>query len=144
MKKAMNCRPPKMFQLRMPSRDWLFHDHAEIERAGAQHDADQRQAERQLVADQLRRGAQRAEQGVLVVRRPAGKRDAVDADGRDAEDDEQADVDVGDLKEAEAVVVDVGIAEGNDGDGDERAAKRDDGSEQIERLVDRRWESGLP
>ena len=69
----------------------------ERERLRAQDDADEREAEGQLVADHLRGGAERAEQRELVVRRPAGERDAVDADGGDAEDDQQADVDVGDL-----------------------------------------------
>ena len=125
-----------MFQVSDAVRGLLLDDDAEIERAGAQNDADEREAEGELVADQLRRGAQRAEQRVLVVRRPAGERDAVDADGGDAENDEQADVDVGDFKEVEAVGADAGRAEGNDGDGDERAAERDDGREQIERAVD--------
>ena len=71
---------------------------------GAHDDADQREAEGELVADDLGGGAERAEERVLVVRAPAGERDAVDADGGDAEDDEQADVEVGDLEEVDAAV----------------------------------------
>ena len=78
-------------------------DVAQVERLGAEDDADQREAERELVADHLRGGAEGAEQGELVVRRPAGERDAVDADGGDAEDDEQADVEVGDLEHIDAL-----------------------------------------
>ncbi len=85
----------------MPWCDWLLTMIVEIEGPGAKDDADQREAESEFVADQLRGGAERAEQGILVVRRPAGERDAVDADGGDAEDHEQADVDVGDLEEME-------------------------------------------
>ena len=103
MKKATNWNPPKMFQVSDAVGGLLLDDDAQVERAGAQDDADEREAEGKLVADELRGGAQRAEQRVLVVRRPAGEGDAVDADGGDAEDDEQADVDVGDLKEVEAV-----------------------------------------
>ena len=69
-------------------------DGAQINGPGAQHDAHQRQAEGELIADQLGGGAQRAEERVLVVGAPAGERDAVDADGGDTQDDEQADVDV--------------------------------------------------
>ena len=104
--------------------------------AGAEDDADEREAEGELVADHLRGGAERAEQRVLVVRRPAGERDAVDADGGDAEDDEQADVDVGDLEEVDALVRVVTRAEGHDGDGDERAGERDDGRDDEERALD--------
>ena len=79
------------------------HDVAQAQRAGAEHDADQREAESQLVADHLRAGAQRAQQGILVVRRPAGERNAVDADRGDTEDHQQADVEVGDLEQIDAV-----------------------------------------
>ncbi len=136
MKKARIWTPPKMFQVADAQRGLLLDDDAQIERAGAENDADEREAERQFVADELRRGAERAEQGVFVVRRPAGEGDAVDAHGSDAENDEQADVDVGDLEEIEAVRAHAGRAEGNDGDGDERAAEREDGREQIERAID--------
>ncbi len=105
MKKATNWKPPKMFQESSAVGGLAVDDVAQVERAGAEHDADQREAERELVADDLRGGAQRAEQRVLVVRRPAGERDAVDADGGDAEDDQQADVDVGDLEDVDAVDV---------------------------------------
>jgi hypothetical protein len=42
----------------------------------------------------------------------------------------------GDFKEIEAAGAHVGLAEGHDGDGEQRAAQRDDGREQIERAVD--------
>jgi hypothetical protein len=79
-------------------------DLSEIEGAGAQNDADEREAEGELVADHLGGRAQRAEQRVLVVRRPAGEGDAVDADGGDSKQNEQADVDVGDFEELDAAV----------------------------------------
>ena len=73
---------------------------------------------------------------ILVVRRPAGERDAVDADGGDAEDDQQADVEVGDLEDVDAVLTVTCCAEGHDGDGDERAGERDDRREDEERALD--------
>ena len=60
---------------------------------GHQH-ADQREAHRDLVGHDLRRRAQRAEERVLRVRRPAGDDDAVDAHRRHREDVEQPGVDV--------------------------------------------------
>ncbi len=71
-------------------------DVAEREGLGAKDDADQRKAEGELVADHLGGGTEAAEEGELVVRGPAGEGDAVDADGGDTEDDEEADVEVGD------------------------------------------------
>ena len=73
----------------------------------------------------------RAEQSELVVRGPAGERDAVDADGGDAEDDEQADVEVGDVEDLDAFDG-LHAAEGDDGDGDQCAGERDDGSDDEE------------
>jgi len=55
----------------------------EVERAGDEHDADERQAQAEFVGDHLRRRAQAAHQAVLRVGRPAGERYAVDADRRD-------------------------------------------------------------
>ena len=136
MKKATNWKPPKMFQRAAPWADWLLTMSRRLKRLGAEDDADQREAKGELVADHLRGGAEAAEERELVVRRPAGERDAVDADRRDAEDDEQADVEVGDVEhlDADAVYCDrLHAAEGDDGDGDERAGKRDDGSDDEER-----------
>ena len=55
-------------------------------------DADDREHERQLVGDELRGGAQRAEQRVLVRARPAGHQHADDAEARHRERVEDADV----------------------------------------------------
>ena len=59
-----------------------------------QHD-DEREAHRDFVADHLRRGAQRAEERVLRVRRPAGDNHAVHLDRGDRHHEQQAGVDVG-------------------------------------------------
>ena len=58
------------------------HDVAQAERAGQDEDADQREAEDDLVGDDLRRRAQTAEQRVAVGRGPGAEDDAVDADRR--------------------------------------------------------------
>ena len=105
MKKATNWKPPKMFQESRPWADCMSTMSRRLKRAGAKDDADQRKPERELVADHLGAGAQRAEQRILVVRGPAGERDAVDADRGDAEDDQQADIEVGDLEHIDAVAL---------------------------------------
>ena len=101
--KATIWRPPKDVPGEHAVRGLRGYDVAEAEGAGAEDDADERETERELVGDHLRGGAERAEQGVLVVGAPAGEGDAVDADGGDAEDDEEADVDVGDVEEVDAL-----------------------------------------
>ena len=50
-----------------------------------QHNTDQRQAERQLVGNHLRRRAQPAHQTVFVVRRPAGQRDTINTNRSNAQ-----------------------------------------------------------
>ena len=99
-------------------------DVAQAEGAGAKDDADEREAEGELVADDLGGGTERSQERVLIVRRPAGEGDAVDADRGDAKDDEQADVDVSDLEEVNAVDP-VHGAEGDNGDRDEGAGEGD-------------------
>ncbi len=53
-----------------------------------------RQAQRQFVADHLRRTAQAAQQTVLVVRRPSGQRDSIDAHRTDGENEQNTDIDI--------------------------------------------------
>ena len=71
-------------------------DVGQVQRAGAQQHGDDDEADRDLVGHHLRRRAQRAEEGVFRVRRPAGHDDAVDAERADREQIEDADIDVGD------------------------------------------------
>ena len=72
-------------------------DVAEIERAGAEQHGDDDEADRDLVGDHLRRRAERGEEGVFRVRRPAGHDHAVDLKARDGEDVEDADIEIGHL-----------------------------------------------
>src|SRR5260370_41605519 len=62
----------------------------QVQRAADQRDAEDRQAQRNLVADDLGAGAQAAEKAVLVVRRPAAEDDAVDRETGDGEDKKDA------------------------------------------------------
>ena len=71
-------------------------DLGQVERADAQQHGDDDEADRDLVGDHLRGRAQRAEERILRVRRPAAHDDAVDAERGDGEDVEDADVEVGD------------------------------------------------
>ncbi len=72
-------------------------DHArQVQRAGAEQHRDDDEADRDLVAHHLRGRAQRGEERIFRVRRPAGHDDAVDRQRRDREDVEHADIDVGD------------------------------------------------
>src|SRR5271167_4793337 len=96
-------------------------DFGEIKGAGAQDYSNERKAEGELVTDHLRGGTQCAEKRIFVVGGPAGEGDSVDADGGNAEKDEQADVEIGDFKELDAAIGD-GCTEGNDGDGEQCAA----------------------
>ena len=61
---------------------------------GEQDQADDRQGERDLVGDDLGRGAEAAQQRVLVEARPAGHEQADDGHAADREQVEQADVEV--------------------------------------------------
>ena len=74
----------------------LFDDAVKIERARLQDYSDQSQAQRQLVRNHLRRRTQSAHQAVLVIRRPAGERDAVNTDRRHAKHIQQRDVEARD------------------------------------------------
>ena len=118
-----------------------------VEAHGAGHDqhAHQREAEADFIADHLGRGAQRAEQGVLAVGRPAGQRDSVDAQRGEAENDENADVDIagvpggvhhaGDLhRGADAEQVNDGT-DGHQGDRSERHDERQPRREKIDVLL---------
>ena len=73
------------------------HDVAQAEAAGKNQHTYQRKPQRNFVTDHLRAGPQPAQHGVLAVRRPSRQCHAVNADRSDAQNDQQADIDVGDL-----------------------------------------------
>ena len=74
--------------------DWLLDDRVEAHRAGQQDQPDDRQGQRDLVADDLGRRAQPAEQRVLVEARPAAHQQADDRQAADREEVQQPDVEV--------------------------------------------------
>ena len=63
-----------------------------------QHDAQHGQAQRDFVADHVGGGAEAAEERVLVVARPAADDHAVHRQRQHGEDEQHADVEVGDLE----------------------------------------------
>jgi hypothetical protein len=66
-----------------------------VQAAGDHQHHHQAEAHGDLVADHLGRSAQRAQEGVLRVRRPAGDDHAVDLERGDRHQEQQAGVDVG-------------------------------------------------
>ncbi|MNZ54854.1 hypothetical protein D3C78_727660 [compost metagenome] len=72
----------------------VFNDVAHVERADLDHDAHQRQAHEHFVRHGLCRGPQAAQQGELVVARPAGEQHRVDRQASHGEEEQDADVDV--------------------------------------------------
>ena len=96
--KPMNC--VRMNGLPMPSQPKIEpvllggDDALQVHRAGLDDHADDREQQRQLVGDELRGGAQRAEQRELVGARPAGHEHADDREARHRQRVEHADVEV--------------------------------------------------
>ena len=83
---------------RVPERVGLRRDDLrERERPGHDHDPEHGERERDLVRHELRARPHRAEQCVLRVRRPAADDEPVHAERADREDEDERDVDVGDL-----------------------------------------------
>src|SRR6185312_9085870 len=90
--------------------------HVDQREGAAHHDhAEQRQAHRDLVGDQLRRRAHRAEEAVFGARAPTAEEETVEGDRADGEEVEDADRDV-DAVEADAVL---GVAPGDDREGED-------------------------
>ena len=98
-------------------------DALQAHRAGLDHHADDREQQRQLVGDELRGGAQRAEERELVGARPPGHEHADDREARHRQRVEHADVEV----------LDDDVGTGGDhqeheegGDHDDRGRERED------------------
>ena len=109
-----------------PRRILRLDDGREIERADQEQHGDDDEADRDLVGDHLRRRAQRGQERIFRIRRPAGHDDAVDAERGDGEDVEHADVDVGD---------DPAGVDGNDRPGGERQRAGDQRRQEKHALV---------
>ena len=68
------------------------HDRVEPQASGGEDNAEQAEAEGDLIGNQLGARPQAAEEAVLVVARPAAEEDAVDRDAREREHPQHADV----------------------------------------------------
>src|SRR5262249_41894512 len=111
-------------------------DLPQAEAARQKEDTDDRHGERKFIADHLRGAAQAAEERVLVIRGPAGKGDAVDAERGNRKKGENADVQIGDTEiNVAAKNVQRTWAKGNDGDGSEREGEGHQRSQKIGELV---------
>ncbi len=108
---------------------WLITMSVMFRLAGHHQHHHQAEAHRDFVADHLRRGAQRAQEGVLRVRGPARDDDAVDLQRGDGHQEQQAGVDVG-QRDARA--------EGHHRPGGQRRHDGHDGAEHEQALVRRR------
>ena len=73
------------------------HHLLQVERAREDHHADEREGHRHFIGDELRRRTQAAEQRVLAVGGEPSEEQRVHAQRRDAENEQQADVDVCDI-----------------------------------------------
>ena len=94
----------------------------QVQLADDQEERDDRKAEGEFVGDQLRGGADRAQKRVFGVGRPTREDDAVDAQRRDGEDKERADVDVGnDHRNARDAASERDHGQRDDGGGDAEA-----------------------
>jgi len=110
-------------------------DHRRTQRAVGQEHADRGEAERQLVADHLRRRAQAAHQGVLAARGPAGTDDAVHAETGRGQREQHPAVEVED-HEIHAAPEDLDHrTERNDGEGAQRGDEGNRRSKHEQRLV---------
>ncbi len=107
---------------------------------GADRDDDRqhRDGQRQLVADELRRGADRAQQRELVVGGVAGHHQRIDGEARQRQEEQHAGVDVGDHQRDRAAVDRQVGPEGDHHEGGERRQQRQRRGHQVERPVRRR------
>ncbi len=101
-------------------------DFAHVQGTDGDDDGEERQAHRNLVADDLRDGTHRAVQGPLVVGGVTAHDEAEDADGGSGQEKEDAAVDGGGREER---------AEGDDGERGHRRGEDHVGSEAEEELI---------
>jgi hypothetical protein len=140
MTKEKSCGngPAKTFHLGKeaePEAALRLHDLAEVERVDEQQRSGQRERQRQLVADHLRRTAQAAQQRVLAVGGPAAERHAINAQRRDGQNEQDADVEVG-QPQVGLHAEDLDLrAEWNDDDRDQRDRHGEKRRQQIEERV---------
>src|SRR5439155_690158 len=116
----------------------LVDDLREVERLPHQDDAEHRERERDLVRDELRAGAHRAEDRVLRLGGPAADDEAVDADRAEREDEDQRDRQVRDRARDVMAADGPAPAPRQDAEREQRGEHRDDGRDDVEGLLGRR------
>ena len=117
-------------------------DLGQRQRAGGHDHADEREALGDLVGDELRGGAHRAQERVLRARRPAAEHEPVEGDRAEGEEVQRPDADV-DAVEADLGAEDVDrVAERDDRERRDRGHDRDDRRER-EEPADRRARAEL-
>ena len=110
----------------------------QVQRAAHDHDAEHAERERDLVGDELRAGAHRAEHRELRVGGPAADDEAVDADRAEREDHDQPDREVRD-RALDVVAVDRPAGPPRDHrEREQRGEAGDDRREDVGQLVRRR------
>ena len=95
--------------------------------AGETHDGDDRQADRELVADHLGARTERTDEGELIVTRPSCEEDTEDTDARHGDKEEDADIEVDDLQT---------VAPRKDGESKHRCENHQIGGKSEEESVD--------
>ena len=98
-------------------------------------DADDRDAEGDLVGDHLRSRPQPAEQRVVVAGGKSREDDAVHAQGKHRKDIEQRHIDLGDLELDDAVAENEAVAERDGGKGHQSEEDREEGGERMKNPV---------
>src|SRR6516162_6946966 len=106
-----------------------------VQRSRVEEDRHERQRHRDLVADDLGGGTQRAEHRVRSAGRPAGQHDAVDTDRAHREYQQHGDRDVGHLQRRPVVEDRYDRAPRDDREADERRRGRDDRRDEEHQLV---------
>src|SRR5215471_12830345 len=110
-------------------------DFAQAETAGYDQYAHQRQPEGNFIAHHLRACPQTAQQGILAVRRPPGQGHSINAHRGDAENNQQANIDVRDLKRCMQSANRNPIANWNNGDRGQSQDERDHRGCDVKRFI---------
>ena len=103
---------------------------------GEDEHSDQGEAERHFIADHLGAGSQSAEQGILAVGRPARQSNAIDTHRCNAQDNEQSNVDIGDLEWRAYTSYGYPVADGDHRDRGQRESDCNYGRCKIQQFVD--------
>ena len=123
------------------SRALVADDVVQVDRPGNHEEAHDGEPQRDFVADHLRGGAKPSQQGILVVRGPAGQHDPVDRERCHGKDIENPDVQVGDPERGGKIPQLQVVPERDDGGHDEIDEHGDErGEDKVKAVRPRRKE----